>query len=151
MHGGGAGGAGVFHPGRALEAQIGRGLQHQRGGEILWRKAGVEMPEHDLVDVLGGNARVGQRLAGNTHDQAFNALTIKLTERGVSPADDCRGHCTLLCRTLVALIGDIKPVISFRRWARVTLPVTSSLGRYRVRAAALDSLCPPPMEPDRFL
>ena len=38
MHGGRAGRAGVLDPRRALEAQIGRGLQHQRGGEILRRE-----------------------------------------------------------------------------------------------------------------
>ena len=57
MHRGGAGGAGVLDPGGALEAQIGRGLQHQRSGEILRRKAGIEMAEHDLVDVLGRDRR----------------------------------------------------------------------------------------------
>src|SRR5207248_9271163 len=49
------GGAGIFNPRGRLEAQFGVGLQHQRGRKILRREAGVEMPEHDLVDeiVLG--------------------------------------------------------------------------------------------------
>ena len=95
MHGGRTGGAGVLDPGRALEAQIGRGLQHQRGGKILCRKAGVEMPEHDLVDVLGRDAGIGQRLAGHPHDQAFDALTAELSEGGMGPADDTGGHRSL--------------------------------------------------------
>jgi hypothetical protein len=46
------GGAGVFDARGRLEAQFGVCLQHQRGREILRREAGVEMPEHDLVDVF---------------------------------------------------------------------------------------------------
>ncbi len=123
MHGGGAGGAGILDARRPLEAQIGGGLQHQRGGEILWRKPGVEMAEHDLVHVLGGDACVGHRLGRDAHDQAFDALAIKLTKRGVGPANDCRGHFPLLCRTLVALIGDKKRVTGIYAGARVTLPL----------------------------
>ena len=52
MYGGGTGSAGVLDAGGALEAQIGRGLQHQRSGKILRREAGIEVAEHDLVDVL---------------------------------------------------------------------------------------------------
>ena len=95
MHGGRTGGAGILDPRRALETQIGRGLQHQRGGEILRRKAGVEMAEHDLVDVLGGDPGIGQRLAGDPHDQAFDALAIKLTEGGMGPTDNACGHRSL--------------------------------------------------------
>ena len=90
MHGGRTGGAGVFHARRALEAQIGRGLQHQRGGKILRRKAGVEMPEHDLVDVFGGDTGVGQRLAGDPHDQAFDGFTAEFTEGSMGPPDNAR-------------------------------------------------------------
>ncbi len=96
MHGGGTGGAGILDPRGALETQIGRGLQDERGGEILRGKAGVEMAEHDLVDVLGRDAGMAQRLAGNLHDKAFDALAIKLTEGGVGPTDDAGGHRSLL-------------------------------------------------------
>ena len=70
------------------------------------------MPEHDLVDILGGDPGVGQRLAGHPHDQAFDAFAIKLTEGGMRPTDDCCGHRCLpiylaaVCRTLVALVGN---------------------------------------------
>jgi len=74
VHGGRAGGAGVFHTRRALKAQIGRGLQHQRRGEVLRRKACIEMAQHDFIDVLGGNRGIGERIAGDPHDQAFNGL-----------------------------------------------------------------------------
>ncbi len=97
MHRGRAGGAGILDAGRALEAQIGRGLQHQRGGEILRREAGVEMTEHDLVDVLGGDTGVGQRLVGNLARSGFRRVSpVKFTEGGVGPADDAGGHRSLL-------------------------------------------------------
>ena len=108
MHGGRTGGAGILHPRRALEAQIGRSLQHQRGGEILRREAGIEMAEHDLVDVLGRDAGVGQRLARDPHNQAFDSLTGELAERRMGPSDDAGGHDRsliardILCRILVA-------------------------------------------------
>ena len=72
MDGGRSRGAGVFDARGALEAQIGRGLQHQRGGEILGREAGIEVAEHDLVDVACGNAGIGERVGGHAHDQALD-------------------------------------------------------------------------------
>ena len=92
VHRGRAGGAGILDPGRSLEAQIGRGLQHQRRGEILRREARVEMAEHDLVDFARPNAGIHQRLARDPHDQAFDRLTLKLPEAGVRPSDDAGGH-----------------------------------------------------------
>jgi hypothetical protein len=76
MHRGRAGGAGVLDPARALEAQVGRGLEHQRGSEILRRKPGVEMAEHDFVDIGGGNAGIGERIPGDPYDQALNRLAL---------------------------------------------------------------------------
>ena len=96
MHGGRAGGAGILDPARALEAQIGRGLQHQRGGEVLRREAGVEMTEHDLVDVAGGDAGIGQRLLRDPHDQALDRLAFEAAERGMGPAHDASSHGGLL-------------------------------------------------------
>ena len=81
MHRGGTGGAGVLDPGRALEAQVGRGLQHQRGGEILRRKAGIEVAEHDLVDVGRRDPGIGQR--------AVATRTIRLST--VSPSSLPKG------------------------------------------------------------
>jgi hypothetical protein len=62
MHRCRSGRAGVFDPRRRLEAQLRIGLQHQRCGKILRREAGVEVPEHDLIDVGSGNAGVGERV-----------------------------------------------------------------------------------------
>jgi hypothetical protein len=72
MDRGRAGRAGVLHAGGAFEAQFGRGLQHQRRGEILRREAGVEMPEHDLVDVGRRDPGTGHGLPRDAHDQAFD-------------------------------------------------------------------------------
>ena len=102
MHGGGTGGAGVLDPRGAFEAQIGRGLQHQRSGEILRREAGIEMAEHDLVDVLGCNAGVGERLARHPHDQALDRFTGELAEWRMRPSYDagCHGHSVAEFRSL---------------------------------------------------
>ena len=77
--------AGVLDAGGRLEAQGRIGLQHQRGGKILRREAGIEMPEHDLVDIGGGDAGIGQRLIRHAHDQAVVDLTPFLCRRK-SPA-----------------------------------------------------------------
>jgi hypothetical protein len=110
MHRRRTGGAGILDAGRALETQIRRGLQHQRGGKILRREARIEVTQHDLVDVLGLDTGVGQGLAGDAHDQAFDGLAVKLTEGGVGPTDNgCRHRCLperRCCRTLVVLVGD---------------------------------------------
>ncbi len=92
MDGGGAGRAGILHAGRALETKIGRGLQDQRGGEILRREAGVEMTEHDLVDILRRDAGIGQRLAGDVDDETFDRFAGELAERRVGPTYDASGH-----------------------------------------------------------
>jgi hypothetical protein len=96
MHGGGTGRAGILYPGRALEAQIGRGLQHQRGGEILRREAGIEVAEHDLIDIARFDPGIGNRLARHFDDQAFDRFAGELAERCMRPAHDARGHnCSL--------------------------------------------------------
>ena len=120
MHRRRAGGAGIFHPRRAFKAQIGRGLEHQRGGEILRREAGIEMAQHDFIDVFRRNAGIGQSIAGNTHDQAFDGLAAQFAEVAMRPADDARGHgiSTLVsavswaCRILVAFtaLGSFRPI-----------------------------------------
>ena len=96
MHRGRAGGAGVLDPARALEPQVGRSLKHQRGSEILRREPGVEMPEHDLVDIGGGNPGVGERLLGDAHDQALDRLALEPAEGRMSPANDASRHGVLL-------------------------------------------------------
>ena len=107
VHGGRTGRAGVLHPQRALEAQIRRGLQHQRGGEILRREARVEVAEHDLVDVLGLDAGVGQRAVGDPHDQALHRLAVEPAEGRMGPAHDAARHDRLHCRNSVAFLCDL--------------------------------------------
>ena len=92
VHGGGAGRAGILHPQRALEAQIRRGLQHQRSGKILRREARIEVAEHDLVDVAGLDAGVGQRPVGDPHDQALHRLAVEPAEGRMRPAHDAARH-----------------------------------------------------------
>ncbi len=92
MHRGGTGGAGVLHPCRRLEAQRGISLQHQRSGKILRREAGVEMPEHDFIDVAGGNAGIGQRLGRDLHHEALDGFGVEFSERRVRPSDDAGCH-----------------------------------------------------------
>jgi hypothetical protein len=91
-----AGRAGVLDADRGLEAEALVRLQHQRGGEVLWAKAGVEMAEHDLVDVARLDAGVLQRLVGNADDQALHGLVIELPEGRMGPADDAGGHGAIL-------------------------------------------------------
>ena len=92
MHRGRTGGAGVLDPGRRLEAQRRIGLQHQRGRKVLRREAGVEMPEHDLVDIGGRNAGIGKRLVRDLDHEAFDGLGIELAERRMRPSDDAGCH-----------------------------------------------------------
>ncbi len=92
MYRGGTGSAGVFHPRRALKTQIGGSLQHQGGGKILRREAGVEMAEHDLVDVLGSDSRVRERRVRHAHDEALDAFVAQFAEGRVRPSHDASGH-----------------------------------------------------------
>ena len=51
-------------------------------------KPALKWPSTISSTSLARDAGVGQRLAGDPHDQAFDALAIKLTEGGMGPADD---------------------------------------------------------------
>ena len=62
------------------------------GGEILRREAGIEMSEHDLVHGFRADPGMGERLAGDAHDQAFDGLAVEPAKGRVSPADDAGGH-----------------------------------------------------------
>ena len=106
MDGRRAGRAGILDPGCAPEAQIGRGLQHQRGGKILRREAGVEVTEHDLVHIGRGDTRVGERVIGHAHDQAFDRFGIEPAEHRMGPSDHTGGHERLLRRILDAFLGN---------------------------------------------
>src|SRR5262249_62062997 len=74
--------------------------------KILRRKARIEVAEHNLVHIFGTYSGVGKRVAGHPHNQAFNRFIVKLTEGGVGPPDNTGGHRCLLCRILVAFLGD---------------------------------------------
>jgi hypothetical protein len=89
----------------AIDVKPWRGLQHQRSGKILRRKAGIEVAEHDLVDVFGLNAGVGQRFAGHFHDQAFHGFAGKLAEGGMRPTHDAGCHVALLAEFRTLLLG----------------------------------------------
>jgi hypothetical protein len=54
------------------------------------------MPEHDLVDIGGGNPGIGERLLGNAHNQALDRLALEPAEGCVSPTHDASGHGALL-------------------------------------------------------
>ena len=88
--------AGILDPRRALEAQIGRGLQNQRGGKILLREACVEVPEDDLVHIGGRDAGIRNRIRSNPYDQALDRLGIEPPERRMRPSHDAAGHDGLL-------------------------------------------------------
>jgi hypothetical protein len=96
MHGGRAGGTGVLHPAGAFEAQVRRRLKHQCGGKVLGRKAGIEMPEHDLIDIAGADPGIGEGLACNSNDQALDGFTLEPPKGCVRPADDASRHGSLL-------------------------------------------------------
>src|SRR5258706_14057138 len=96
MDGGRPGGTSVLYPARAFEAQIRGGLKHQRGSKILGRETGIEMPEHDLVDIAGGDPSIGERLGRDPHDQTLDRLSLEATKGGVSPANNASGHDGLL-------------------------------------------------------
>jgi len=67
-------------------------LQHEGGGEILRRKAGIEMAEHDFIDVLGRDIGIGERRIGHPHNQAFDGLAFEPAELAMRPAHDGSSH-----------------------------------------------------------
>ena len=105
MNGGRPGGTSVLYPARTLEAQIRGGLKDQRGGKILGRETGIEMPEHDLVDIARGDASIGERLGRDPHDQTLERLALEATEEGVCPANDASGHDDLLSISILFVIS----------------------------------------------
>ncbi len=50
------------------------------------------MAEHDLVDVLGGNRGVGERVAGDPSDKALDGFAVKFAEWAMRPSHDAGGH-----------------------------------------------------------
>src|SRR2546430_17618372 len=50
------------------------------------------MPEHDFVDVFGGDAGVGQRIGRDLDYEALDGFRVELAERRVRPSDDAGCH-----------------------------------------------------------
>ena len=95
------------------------------------------MPEHDLVDIGGRDAGIGERIGRHPHDQALDGFAFELAERRMRPSDDAGGHGDLLLGDrsyAVARYAESHgtPCTTFCRdalgWA-FTLP--SNLGRLR--------------------
>src|SRR5262249_53470654 len=104
-------------------------------------KACIEVSKHNLIHILGSDSGVGNRVAGNPYDKAFNGFIVKFTEGGMGPPDNTGGHRCLLCRTLVAFLGDDLRVTILCKRSSQALPTIQSL----------DSLAPTRMAPARFL
>ncbi len=94
MHGGRAGGAGVFHPGRRLEAQVRIGIEGEGGGKALLFEA-AEITDIDGVDVGEVEAGVLDRLARGPGDEVLQLHVLQLAEFRMRPTDD-RGHLSSL-------------------------------------------------------
>ena len=82
----------VLDTGGRLEAECRVGLQHEARGEVLSRETGVEMAEHDLVDILGADPRILERAGRRGHDQALDGFVAVPTERQMVPANDTGRH-----------------------------------------------------------
>src|ERR1700676_1493230 len=61
------------------------------------------MPQHDLVDIGGRNAGIGDGVGGDPDDEALDGFGVELTERRVRPSDDagCHGRSPC-CRSIGA-------------------------------------------------
>ena len=90
-----SGGAGVFHPGRRLEAQIVVRLEDQRGRKFLAHEAPIAVSDIDLVDVGGRDPRILQRAQRDLGDQRFEVAVFMLAEFRVGPAHDACGHAEI--------------------------------------------------------
>ena len=92
MDGRAARGTGILDPGCRLEAESVVGLQHQRRRETLRREVLAEVAEIDLVDLLGAQSRIGNRLGRDLGDQGLDVFVLMLAKRRMAPADDAGGH-----------------------------------------------------------
>ena len=110
LHGGGAGGAGILDAGRGLEAQGIIGLEHEGGGEILGAEAGIEMAEHDLVDITASMPAwaIASRVTRTT---MLSTVSVSCLPKGIwaqptmvavidviSPGQTCLTQCGLRAR-----------------------------------------------------
>src|SRR5690606_6577568 len=86
------GGTRILDPCRRLEAKTFISLKHQACSEVLSRKATIEVPQDNLVDVVGTDARVLKRFARHLNNQAFNRLALKLSKGRMCPANNTCCH-----------------------------------------------------------
>src|SRR3954466_53394 len=89
------------------------------------------MTQHDLVDVLGRDAGIGQGIAGNPHNQAFHGFADQLAKGGMGPTDDAGSHLALLCRTLVVFLRNFLGIATVTiTWVErgAALPLITRLG-----------------------
>ncbi len=103
MHGGRTGGAGVFHPGRRLEAQMRIGIQRKGGGKALLFEA-AEIAHIDGIDVGEVEAGVLDRLARGPGDEVLQFHVLQLAELRMRPTDDRGHHFNLLVAILFCCI-----------------------------------------------
>src|SRR5204863_8416971 len=82
----------------------------------------VEMTEHDLVDVLGGYARIRQRISRNFDHEALDGFGVEFAEWRVRPPDDAGCHGRSPCFGSEALVAyrekDFTPVSAISAPAR---------------------------------
>src|SRR5690242_19485615 len=100
------------------------------------------MPEHDLVDIRGGNPGIGERLGRDPDDQALDGLALEAPEGGVSPANDASGHGDLLSMSSLNVIsaivveGQRPPRCNLPNFGRFLAPSNGSPGHQRVHPSA---------------
>src|SRR5260370_7396659 len=85
MDGRRSGCARVLDPGGRLETQIGRSLEHQGGGEILRREAGVGVAEQDLINIRRRNAGIIKHGGGRTRRTTFTEIIFTTPEDATNP------------------------------------------------------------------
>jgi hypothetical protein len=85
-----------------LKRRSGEAWRTSEAVEILRGEAGVEVAQHDLVDVPGVDAGVGKRLRRHLHNQAFHSFIGQFAERRMRPSHNAGSHDCSLCRILVA-------------------------------------------------
>jgi hypothetical protein len=71
-----------------LKRSAGSACSTSEAVKVLRREAGIEMAEHDLIDLVGGDAGIDQRVGRDRDDQALDGLGILLAERRMRPAND---------------------------------------------------------------
>ncbi len=158
MHGSRSRRAGILDSGRGRKTQVGCRLQHQRRREVLRRKSGVEVAEHDLIDVARRDPGVGERRGRDAHDQALDRLAVEFAEWRVCPSDDTRGHGSLpwyapLQPPLPNFGRFPRPIPGVAQSTQMGMPSALSSFRIRVKwrdfSASIAFIAPSPASRDR--